>query len=156
MHRNQMLKTVLLAPIILAIASWAAADTEISWYTIDGGGGTSTGGGFELSGTIGQPDAGSPTLAMTGGEFELVGGFWPGAGSICSGPVLADFDHDCDVDVDDYLHFMACVTGPAIAQNDPTCADARLDGDTDVDQEDFALFQRCFSGTGVPPSCLMP
>jgi len=31
---------------------------EISWYTIDGGGGTSSGGPYKLTGTIGQPDAG--------------------------------------------------------------------------------------------------
>ncbi len=44
----------------------------IDWYTIDGGGGTSTGGVYALSGTIAQPDAGT----MTGGNFALTGGFW--------------------------------------------------------------------------------
>ena len=51
-------------------------DYDLSWYTIDGGGvmfSTDAGGEYELSGTIGQPDAGGP---MTGGEFELTGGFW--------------------------------------------------------------------------------
>lgn len=38
----------------------------------DGGGGTSTGGVFSVTGTIGQPDAGT----MSGGNFALVGGFW--------------------------------------------------------------------------------
>ncbi|GIK17249.1 MAG: hypothetical protein BroJett003_22130 [Planctomycetota bacterium] len=32
--------------------------------------------GFELSGTIGQSDAQMPPV-MTGGSFELIGGFWP-------------------------------------------------------------------------------
>ena len=41
-------------------------------FSIDGGGGTSTGGVFSVSGTIGQPDAGH----MTGGMFTLDGGFW--------------------------------------------------------------------------------
>jgi hypothetical protein len=45
---------------------------SINWFTIDGGGGTSTGGVFSVSGTIGQPDAG----VMTDGQFTLVGGFW--------------------------------------------------------------------------------
>lgn len=44
----------------------------IDWFTFDGGGGQSTGGGYTLRGTIGQPDAG----AMSGGPFTLVGGFW--------------------------------------------------------------------------------
>ena len=47
---------------------------DLSWSTIDGGGGTSSGGRFALSGTIGQPDAG----ALTGGNFKLEGGFWSG------------------------------------------------------------------------------
>ncbi|HXJ72420.1 MAG TPA: hypothetical protein VNM37_06190, partial [Candidatus Dormibacteraeota bacterium] len=49
------------------------AQFSIDWFTIDGGGGTSTGGVYSVSGTIGQPDAG---LTMSGGNFSLTGGFW--------------------------------------------------------------------------------
>ena len=45
---------------------------DLSWFTIDGGGGTSTGGGYSVSGTIGQPDAG----VLSGGSYEITGGFW--------------------------------------------------------------------------------
>jgi hypothetical protein len=45
----------------------------INWYKIAGGGGTSTGGVYSVSGTIGQHDAGRP---MTGGSYSLTGGFW--------------------------------------------------------------------------------
>ena len=48
---------------------------QVDWYTIDGGGGTSAAGPFAVSGTIGQPDAGS----MSGGSYQLNGGFWGGA-----------------------------------------------------------------------------
>lgn len=41
-------------------------------FTIDGGGGTSSGGTYTLSGTIGQPDVG----VLKGGNFALEGGFW--------------------------------------------------------------------------------
>lgn len=47
---------------------------DLSWSTIDNGGGTSKGGQFSLSGTIGQPDAG----VLTSGNFKLEGGFWSG------------------------------------------------------------------------------
>ena len=58
----------------LLLAGVAAAQPyTIDWSTIDGGGGTSTGGVYALSGTIGQPDAGQ---AMTGGAYSLTGGFW--------------------------------------------------------------------------------
>ena len=46
---------------------------SIDWYKIAGGGGTSTGGTYQVSGTIGQPDASG---AMTGGSYSLTGGFW--------------------------------------------------------------------------------
>ena len=46
---------------------------DLSWFTVDGGGGTSSGGSYTLSGTIGQPDAGGP---MVGGSYALTGGFW--------------------------------------------------------------------------------
>jgi hypothetical protein len=50
----------------------AAQNYTIDWITIDGGGGTSSGGAYQITGTIGQPDAG----AMTGGNYSLTGGFW--------------------------------------------------------------------------------
>ena len=46
---------------------------SIDWYKVSGGGGTSTGGVYSVSGTIGQHDAGGP---MTGGQYSLTGGFW--------------------------------------------------------------------------------
>jgi hypothetical protein len=45
---------------------------SLPWFTFDGGGGRSSGGGLEVVGTAGQPDAG----VMAGGEFSLSGGFW--------------------------------------------------------------------------------
>jgi hypothetical protein len=44
----------------------------IDWFTIAGGGGTSTGGVYSVSSTIGQSDAGP----MSGGNFTLEGGYW--------------------------------------------------------------------------------
>jgi len=61
---------------------------SIDWSTIDGGGGTSTGGVYSVSGTIGQPDAG-PT--MSGGNYSVNGGFWGliAAVQTSGGPLLA-------------------------------------------------------------------
>jgi len=65
---------VALAPVVLVVTALAAYD-PITWYSIDGGGTTAaTSGGWTLSGTIGQYDAGS----HTGGTFTLGGGFWQG------------------------------------------------------------------------------
>ncbi len=45
---------------------------DLSWWTVDGGGGTSVGSGYTVNGTIGQPDAG----IISGGAYTLNGGFW--------------------------------------------------------------------------------
>jgi len=58
--------------VLLICPSSHAQSYAIDWFTIDGGGGTSTGGVYSVSGTIGQPDAG----AMSGGNFSIDGGFW--------------------------------------------------------------------------------
>lgn len=59
--------------MLLFPAITRAQSYSINWYKVAGGGGTSTGGGYALSGTIGQPDASTP---MTGGNYSLTGGFW--------------------------------------------------------------------------------
>ena len=55
----------------------------INWWTIDCGGGTSTGGGLTLSGTVGQYDAGP---RLTSGSLRLTGGFWAGMVPTRCGP----------------------------------------------------------------------
>ena len=70
-----------------------AGEFEVSWSTIDAGGAQSCmGGAFELSGTIGQTDAGE----LAGGEFTLTGGFWfpvvPGDANADGGVDLSDLD----------------------------------------------------------------
>jgi hypothetical protein len=70
-----MKSTKLLLVLVAAITRLAplfAQNYAINWYSVGGGGGTSSGGIYSLGGTIGQPDAG----VLTGAEFELVGGFW--------------------------------------------------------------------------------
>ena len=67
------MKTITTILSLFASLTLASAQPfTIDWFTIDGGGGTSTNGGFYLTGTIGQPDAG----VMSGGSFTLQGGFW--------------------------------------------------------------------------------
>jgi hypothetical protein len=70
---KQTMLSLFLALTAAAVLERAWAQYSIDWHTIDGGGGTSTGGVFSISGTIGQPDAGG---LMTNGPYSLVGGFW--------------------------------------------------------------------------------
>ena len=76
-ERRSGLKSALLALCLLPCALCSPAFAQnfsLDWFTLDGGGGTSTGGVFAVSGTIGQPDASAQP--MTGGSFSLTGGFW--------------------------------------------------------------------------------
>lgn len=62
---------------ILALAQTSGGDFEITKSTIDGGGGTSSGGEFSITGTIGQPDANKQI--SSGAGFSVAGGFWANA-----------------------------------------------------------------------------
>jgi len=67
-----MKRHLVLLSLLIPSFSFAQA-YSIDWFKIAGGGGTSTGGVYSLSGTIGQPDAGGP---MGNGPYSLTGGFW--------------------------------------------------------------------------------
>jgi hypothetical protein len=69
---NERFWPAILFVTLLFHISTAQGQFAIKWSTIDGGGGTSTGGVYSVSGTIGQPDAGK----MSGGNFSLEGDFW--------------------------------------------------------------------------------
>ena len=66
----------------------------------------------------------------------------------------ADFDHDSDVDQEDFGLLQQClrVTDP---KNDPTCAQVDLTGDNIINGLDVTLFRGCMSGARIPgsPNC---
>jgi len=81
-----MKKRNLLAAFVATVAFAAVAQYSISWQTVDGGGGTASGGDYVLNGTIGQPDSGN----MNGGDFTVRGGFWvPQAIQVEGAPYLS-------------------------------------------------------------------
>lgn len=111
----------------------AANALDLSWHTFDGGGGTSTGGDFALSGTAGQPDAG----VLAGGNFQLIGGFWTGSASAPEG-CIGDLDGDGMIGVSDLsilLSNLGLPGGPA---------DGDLDGNGTVGLEDLSLILAIF------------
>src|SRR6266481_7265796 len=69
---SEMFLVLALSLCTFGLSNASAQSYSIDWFTIDGGGGTSTGGVYTVSGTIGQPDAGH----MSGGNFTIDGGFW--------------------------------------------------------------------------------
>ncbi len=129
--------TSIVALALFATATATAQDFDLFWHTVDGGGEMWTvGGDFELSGTIGQPDAGA---TMTGGDFALTGGFWVvpvEAG--CAGDLDGDGDTD-QADLGILLADWGC-TGGCVGD---------LDGDGDTDQGDLGVLLADW-GCGTP------
>ncbi len=124
---------VFLAGVVSASSAAPAriASPDLSWRTIDAGGGTSAGGPFSLTGTIGQHDAGP---ALSAGGLTLGGGFWSNLDGLPHCP--ADFNRDGVADFFDYLDFAT-----AFAAEDPS---ADLNNDGVVDFFDYLDFVRAF------------
>ncbi|NOZ49613.1 MAG: hypothetical protein GXP37_06115 [Chloroflexi bacterium] len=70
--------SLLATSIILA---QSAGGYDLSWWSLDGGGGQISAGGYALAGTAGQPDASTP---LTAGGYQLTGGFWSGGAASTS------------------------------------------------------------------------
>ena len=141
MHRNLHMAALAVGAFTLVLSAQdqqpvfgPPAEFDLSWHSIDGGGVMrSTGGDFELSGTIGQFDAGR----MNGGNFELTGGFWFEV-------IPSDCNEDGVVNVVDHGSFEDCYTGPAGSASSG-CACFDFDGDNKITLEDFATLQDLFN-----------
>jgi hypothetical protein len=80
------MKYILVLLVILGLLSFAVALAapqafSLPWWTVDSGGGASQGGGYKLTGTTGQSEAGT---LLSGDAYTLAGGFW-GAGAPYAG-----------------------------------------------------------------------
>ena len=77
MKRMLIITLILLGLLLLAAFDQVSNGYDLSWWTVDGGGGDSVGTGYSISGSIGQADA---SQQLTGGDYSLRGGFWVGTG----------------------------------------------------------------------------
>ena len=142
---------ILSCTCVAGLAMFASLETtsaqsfSMDWYTIDGGGGKSSGGTFELNGTIGQPDAGA---VMTGGGFELTGGF--GVAQINLQIILGDANGDSVFSNLDIAAFVLALTNPVAYQAmfpdvDPDVV-LDMNGDGVFDNLDIASFVAALTG----------
>jgi hypothetical protein len=69
-----LIALLVMAGLLLAAPAAQAqsgGEYDLTWNTVDGGG-TSSGGGYTLTGTVGQADAGT----LGSGGYAVGGGFW--------------------------------------------------------------------------------
>jgi hypothetical protein len=78
--QTSLILLALLSGLLVTGSAWAQSGDgyDLSWWTLDGGGGVVSGGGFSLSGTAGQPEAGA---ILTGGDYTLASAFWLNTGA---------------------------------------------------------------------------
>ena len=87
MKRLCIVLPVLAALLLLGGAILLAQNGyDLSWWTVDGGGDTSSGGSYTMAGTAGQPDA---APALSGDSYTLEGGFWHKAPPTNTAPTLS-------------------------------------------------------------------
>ena len=137
-HVKSMTLCTMLVILALACPVTAGGTPALVKQTIDGGGATSAAGGFVLTGTIGQPDAGP--VAMAGG-FTLAGGFLAGSGPPCP---AADLNGDCVVNGAD-LGLLLGAWGLCPKPCPPSCP-ADLNGDCEVFGADLGLLLGQWTG----------
>ena len=125
----QMLAGAMLVLLMSNSPTAFAQDFEITWFSIDGGGGVAAGGDFALTSTIAQPEAGT----LTGGDFTLTGGFMAALAAGCACP--ADLTGDGQRDGADIPAFVDCFLSTGT-----NCACADLDGNGILGMADLTLF----------------
>lgn len=113
-------------------AALADPPVALDWFTMDSGAQmfADTSGGFEVGGTIGQPDVGT----ASGDGFELTGGFWVIVRTrACPGDADGNRTVDQD-DIDIVLFNMGQTVEPG------TQGDVNRDGTVGQDDLDIVLF----------------
>lgn len=138
MVRKHVIVVSSLLAVLMAASVIAGESYDLTWSTIDGGGGYSAGGGFELEGTIGQPDAG----VLSGGSFTLQGGFWR---TELAPPCPGDLDGNGSVDLSDLAGMLSAFGSINGDVNYILSAD--LDNDGDIDLADLAGLLALFGTT---------
>jgi len=116
-----------LALLISSASAQSGGDYDLSWTTIDSGGGISTGADYALTGTIAQPDPDRISSCL----YYLSGGFWFAPPGI--------------VDLDDLAVFVAewLLTESEVGYELP--ADLNNDGCVDLaDYNWLAVFWLCY------------
>ncbi len=115
----------------------AAGNNSIERHTLDSGGiMRSSVGTLELSGTLGQMDAGT---VLSGGSLSLTGGFWFRLSQ-------GDCNEDGTIDLEDFSQMVGCFGGPHYSGLKDYCLCFDVDEDGDVDLQDFSVFQDVFGG----------
>ena len=121
--------TLALGLTATAVYGQTGGDFDLTWNTVAAGGGASSGGSFEVDGTVGQVD----TATMSGAAFTLSGGFWGAFAAVAPVACVGDCDRSGVVSVDELAKMASIALGVASLS---TCRDGdrNSDGKITVDE----------------------
>lgn len=127
--RNAINSIVWVILLVLSGSTRAESPREITWWAISGGGMSSTGGDYILTGAIGQPLGES----VNGGVYTLVVGFWDRIVGGVPVALCGDVNMDTQVNTVDVVQVLRRAVGlvrftPQQERN----ADTNNDGSIDV------------------------
>ena len=144
-----MRRTIIAAAFAFGTLSSSAAFGQVSvpQYVIAGGGGTSSGGGFTVSGTIGQPVVGISANGVT----SVNSGFWGGVSIACGLADVASLGGQIGADgqltVDDIVVYLAQFFAGNLVVADIASLGGGAGGDGQITVDDLVLFlARFFQG----------
>jgi hypothetical protein len=148
---NRLFLCILASMVLLIPARHAEAQStyDLDWNTVDCGGETSAQDSYDVSGSVGQPDAAD----LSGGDYVLSGGYWTTTtygdrAAVVNRCGSADFNCDGDVGTDaDIEAFFACVGGNCPQPPCPSTADFNGDGDVGTDADIEAFFRVLAGGS---------
>jgi len=74
-----LLLLVMMVALMSVVGVSALTGYTLDWWSVDGGGEASSAGAYHVSGSIGQPEAGTTS---SNGAYSVAGGFWGGEPAI--------------------------------------------------------------------------
>ncbi|MGH7132359.1 MAG: GC-type dockerin domain-anchored protein [Phycisphaerales bacterium] len=137
-----MRSTIIAATLVLGTLSSSAAFGQLSvpQYVIAGGGGTSSGGGYSVSGTIGQPVVG----ISVNGSTSVNSGFWGSVSIACGLADVASLGGQIGADgaltVDDIVVYLAQFFANNLSVADIAGLGGSATPDGQITADDLVLF----------------
>ena len=148
--KGSRLVIVLLAIIattgVVAMTAKSGSDFDISWFSIDSGGGSSDREIWEVTGTMGQPDAGAP---LSGGPWTVTGGFSIEIAEGGGGFRRGDCNADDSTNIADAIFLLSFISGMG---DDPPCEEScNANNDSSSNIADVIYIFSYIAGIGTEP-----
>lgn len=147
MNKPLLLLALLIGIGLCPAGSQAQNGYDLSWWSLSGGG-ESTGGVYNLNGSILPAES----ARMIGGPYEMEGGFWAGIGNLPPPGLCGDANLDETIDIQDAVLVLQVVVGLKTLTPEPA-RNANVNKDAMIDVADAVKILRIV--VGLEPACVL-